>query len=104
VIELEPENSDIWLEYSHLLIADNRQDEALELINNGLVFHPDNAELLYRLSCYHYLMGNISEAYQVFSTALDKNIQLSSTVFEYAPAMENDRHIIELIEIYKNKI
>ena len=76
----------------------------MEIVANGLVFHPENPELLYRLSCYHYILGNIKEAYRVITTALEKNVKLCETVFEYAPAMSNDRHIIELIDLYKNQI
>ena len=104
VIDLDPANSDIWLEYTHLLLVDNRADEVFEQMQNGLVFHPNNAELLYRLACYYYLMGNIHESYRILADALDINVQLSTTVFEYAPAMENDKHILELIDIYKNRI
>ena len=104
VIELEPDNEDIYLEYSHLLMVDNRSDEALDLIHTGLTIHPDSAEMLYRVACYYYSIGNIQESYHALAVALDKNVQLCHTVFEYSPAMENDRHILELIDLYKNRI
>ena len=104
VIELDSTNEDIWLEYSHLLLTDNRSDEALDLIRHGISLHPEVAELLYRLACYHYSIGDIQESYHVLAEALQKNVQLCHTVFEYAPAMENDSHILELIDLYKNRI
>ena len=104
VLDLEPENHDIWLEYSHLLMVDNRAKEALELIENGLIYHPDDAEILYRMACYHYSMGNIRESYQTLESALDKNPHLCHTIFEYAPVMENDHNVLELIDHYKNRI
>ena len=104
VIQMEPDNHDIWLEYSHLLMVDNRADEALSLINNGLVFHPNDAELLYRLACYHYNTNHVNEAYQVLEAALDKNPDLCHSIFEYAPVMENDSNVLHLIDIYKNRI
>ena len=104
VIDLEPDNQDIWLEYSHLLMADSRADEALELIKKGMIFLPESADLIYRLACYYYSIGNIQESYSTLATALDKNVQLCHTVFEYSPAMENDRHILEIIDLYKNRI
>jgi len=104
VVQLEPENKDIWLEYSHLLMVDNRQAEAIELLENGLVYHPEDAELLYRMVCYHYSTGRIQEAYQLLEAALDKNVDLCHTLFEYAPSLEKDRNIVELIDLYKKRL
>ncbi len=103
VIDLEPENMDIWLEYSHLLMVDDRKDEAIELIQTGLIYHIDQPELLYRLACYHYTTGKLSEAYTILQNALEKNSQLCHTLFEYSPKMENDKYILDLVELYKNK-
>jgi hypothetical protein len=85
-------------------MADNRPDEALELIQQGMNLVPSHAELLYRLSCYHYILGNINESYRVLADALATNTSQSNSIFEYTPAMNNDIHIHELIEIYKNHL
>jgi predicted Zn-dependent protease len=103
VIALEPENMDIWLEYSHLLVMDDRPDEAVEQIHTGLIHHPDQPELLYRLACYHYANGKISEAYTILEGVLEDHPELCHTMFEYAPTMESDRNIINLIDLYKSK-
>ncbi len=102
VIEIEPENMDIWLEYSHLLMTDDRSDEAIEQLETGLVYLADQPELLYRLVCYQYARGKVAEAYSLLENALEKNVQLSHTMFEYAPAMERDSNILHLIELHKN--
>src|SRR5438128_7914549 len=103
VIRLEPENMDIWLEYSHLLMVDHRSDEAIEQIETGLIYLVDQPELLYRLVCYHYARGKVAEAYLLLENALEKNVQLCHTMFEYAPSMEYDSNILHLIDIHKNK-
>ena len=104
VIDLDPDDADIWLEYSHLLLADNRADEALDTIQKGLVFNPDSMELMYRLACYHYILGNINESYRTLTEALERNVDLSTSIFEYTPSMANDTHILELIELYKKQL
>ena len=69
-------------------MVDNRADEALDTLAKGMIFNPDNAEYAYRLVCYHYSLGNIHESYEILASALDKNVQLCHTLFEYTPALE----------------
>ncbi|MFM7725718.1 MAG: tetratricopeptide repeat protein, partial [Flavobacteriales bacterium] len=103
VIELDQDNIDIWLEYSHLLVVDDRPEEAISLMQEAMQRHPEENEYEYRLACYLYGAGKIQEAYQVIASALDKNPDLAYTMFDYSASLKNDQRIIDLIEQYKNK-
>jgi len=101
VLEYDPTNDEIWLEYSHLLMVTNRKDEAIALLDKGIAKHPDNAELIYRSVCYHYNCGLIAEAYRILTEALEKKPKLYDTMFDYSPEIKNDHYVMELIESYK---
>ncbi|MFM9051586.1 MAG: tetratricopeptide repeat protein, partial [Bacteroidota bacterium] len=101
MIELDPDNTDIWLEYSHLLMVDDRPEEAIALTEEAIRRHPEEHEYVYRLSCYLYGAGRIQEAYRVLVDALDKNPEMAHTMFEYSASLKNDQHIVELISQYR---
>ena len=103
---LETEKFDFLREIEHYRkrLLEATDSTAMDLLKKGMIFLPNSAELIYRLACYYYSIGNIQESYNVLASALDKNVQLCHTVFEYSPAMENDRHILEIIDLYKNRI
>ena len=82
---------------------DNRADEAIHLLELGMVKHPDNAEFIYRLACYHNKTGRIAESYRILTDALDKNWRIAHQIFEYVPTMENDKFILELIDTYSKR-
>jgi hypothetical protein len=84
-------------------MVDNRADEAIRLLELGMVKHPDNAEFIYRLACYHYKTGRIADSYRILTDALEKNWRIAHLIFEYVPTMENDKFILELIDTYSKR-
>jgi tetratricopeptide (TPR) repeat protein len=97
VIDFDPENAEGWIAYADLLSETNKPKEASELIQTSLLYHADNAELLYRRVCYLYLSGYHEEAYQELATALDKDPNAYTLMFDIVPGLETDSRVQLLI-------
>jgi tetratricopeptide (TPR) repeat protein len=101
VIELAPDDPDIRLDYSALLMEQSRNDESIEILAEGIKYNPDNSELYYRLAFYQYIAGNKHEAYVVLADALMLNHEQHTLLFEYLPQLADDVTIMQMIDIYK---
>ena len=103
VIELDPHNSEIWLDYSALLFQEEKFEEALGIMDEGLQQHPDDASLLYRKSAYLIKMGKVKQGYEKLESALDINFDKHMEMMDYMPQLKHDKNILDLIGIFSNK-
>jgi tetratricopeptide (TPR) repeat protein len=101
VIELEYPDYDVWLDYSKLMHESGYFTEALEVIQEGIKNFPDVPALYYRLGVLLLESGNKQDAMSVFSNALQLDYNEHGTIFEYAPSLENNGELLQLINQYK---
>lgn len=101
VTELEPENKDIWLDYANLLDSQGEKTKALEILAEGVKHHPDNAEILYRISACLFSVGQKQEALTFLHNALGLDYEKHSDLFEYLPQLKENTTVLDLIESYK---
>lgn len=97
VIDFEPEVLEGWVAFGDLLLEQNRPFEAIDLAEAGLMYHPNHAELMFRVVCYLYQSGQIQESYQRLALALEEHPQAVYILFDLIPSLEYDRHIQDLI-------
>ena len=71
VIELENFEPEIWLNYSNLLYQHQHQKEAIDVLYEGIKYHPESADIVYRLSAYLFNQGDDSKALTYFQDALN---------------------------------
>ena len=101
VIELDPDNSEIWLDYANLLFEQENKNGSLEILAEGIKHHPQNAELHYRISACLMSIGQKQEALSFLQSALKLNYDKHNELFDYLPDLKENISITELIESYK---
>ena len=78
--ELDPINVDIWLNWSLLYFEQENYPRAFEIIYDGIVDVPDDADMYYRATVYLLYNSSFNEAYKYLQEALvleyDKHVQL----------------------------
>ena len=101
VIELENYDPDIWLNYSNLLYQKNHQKEAIEILYQGIKYHPKSADIFYRLSAYLFNEGEEAKALNFFQSALKLNYDKHSDIFTYIPHVKDNPNLLNLLNTYK---
>jgi tetratricopeptide (TPR) repeat protein len=101
VIELEYPDYDVWLDYSKLLHQNNYITNAIETLIEGIKYFPDVAELYYRMGIILLDKENRKESLEYFEKALSLDYSKHNEIFEYAPVLQNDKEILNLISNYK---
>ena len=102
VIEIDPEFSDVWIDFSNLLFDQQKKQEAIEIITEGIEHHPKNAELYYRKTGYLLSMGETHNAYRTFEMALGLNYDKHIQLFDFLPQAKDNSIIIDLIQLHKD--
>ena len=90
VIELDPSNSEIYLDYSDLLFCNDEKEEAIEQIELGLALFIEQPDLIYRLGTYHFLIGRKNNAFEYWTNASIIDDKLKQSIFEYCPQLKAD--------------
>jgi|APTNR8051073442_1049403.scaffolds.fasta_scaffold00281_39 tetratricopeptide (TPR) repeat protein len=98
-VELASEESNYWLEYAGVLLETNRLDEALELLEEGSAFTAESELLYCRIACM-FAAGKRQEAIYWLGEALAEAFDKHRSLFEWAPGLENDSQVMELIASY----
>ena len=97
VIEMDPQNESIWIEYAMLLYDNNESLKAVEILHQGLKYHVDNAELFFHLCAMQYESGLLQEAYTTLADGLSIDYDLHAILFELIPGIKNDKNILRII-------
>ncbi|MFM9946664.1 MAG: tetratricopeptide repeat protein [Saprospiraceae bacterium] len=98
-IELASEESNYWLEYAGVLLETNRLDEALKLLEEGSELTAETELLYCRIACL-FAAGKRQEAIYWLGEALAEAFDKHRSLFEWAPALETDSQVMELIASY----
>lgn len=98
--EAAPEQSIIWIQYAAFLIAVNEYEVARDIASEGAWYVP-SPELDYLKAACLFLLGKKKEGKVVLLEALSENYDLHELIFEIAPQLENNRHVMALIASYK---
>ena len=101
VIELENFEPEIWLNYSNLLYQQEYQKEAIDVLCEGIKYHPDSADIFYRLSAYLFNQGDDNKALTYFQDALKLNYEKHQDIFIYMPNVKDNPNLINLLNTYK---
>jgi tetratricopeptide (TPR) repeat protein len=100
VLELNPVDIEGWLDYSSILFEQEKLDEAIEVISDGIKNNPDSAELYYRMVAYLFAAHQIEEALVYLETALNSDPEKHHILFEYLPQLHENKVIIDIINRY----
>ncbi|MEI6487432.1 MAG: tetratricopeptide repeat protein [Bacteroidota bacterium] len=100
-IELDSDDSQLWLDYADLLFEQENKNGSLEILAEGIKNHPQNAALQYRISACLMSIGQKQEALSFLHTALKLDYDKHSELFAYIPQLKENTSITDLIESYK---
>jgi tetratricopeptide (TPR) repeat protein len=102
VTELDPYHPEVWLDYSELYItAWANFDKALELIEDGTYFQPDNISLFYRRVAYLLDAGKEKEAIRELYIALSQNFNGFKELMEYSEKARLSQAIHDVITHFR---
>ena len=96
-ISLDEKNVEILVDYSNFIQNLEGLDSAIELMLEKEFEFNTNELFNYRLSAMYYMYGKLQLAYKYFERGLEINSNNYNSAFEFYPQMENDQHILYLI-------
>jgi tetratricopeptide (TPR) repeat protein len=98
--EIDPLDTEIWLDYSSLFYEQQKIDEAIATLSEGIKNNPEAAELYYRMVAYKFSAGQYQEALSFLEHALEADPEKNEHLFEYLPQLQNNKIIIDIINRY----
>jgi tetratricopeptide (TPR) repeat protein len=101
-VELSENGIDIILDYSNFKFNQENVQSAIDFLHEMLVNNKPVAAVLYRLAVYYFIQGKKAEAYSYFEEALTADVNVYTQAFEYWPEMAEDKHLIQLVDAYRN--
>jgi len=98
-IDLAPDQIQYWMQYTGFLIASDRVEDALAVLETAEDYAL-GAELLYsRIACL-FALGRRQEAFYWLGEALLEDFDMHSALFDLMPSLENDGDVISMIADY----
>jgi tetratricopeptide (TPR) repeat protein len=103
VIELEPEDPEIWLELSMVYAEQKDFEKALEILQEGTKWHKKNPDFLYASSIYLLKSGKTRNACVTLEKALSMDYDGHRKIFKAFPDLRENQTITDIIEGYRDK-
>ena len=100
---LEPEQKEIWLDWSMIYFDQGDYSRAIELINNGLEENPDDSDLLYRMVVFQITAGHYKEAFTFLENALILDFDNHEVLFEFFPKLETQKALFKIIDQFRKE-
>ena len=103
VIELDPEDPDIWLDLS-VVYADRKDyEKARETLEEGLKWHEEHADFHYGIAYYLLMQGQQQESTRVLANALVMDYDGHKRLFQTFPEARNHPAVIEIISSFRKE-
>lgn len=96
--EIEPEISEIWLDWSFIISEQGDYDKALQIIEFGIDALPEDASLYYRAVVYLIKASKYKEAFLYLENALTLDFEKHAELFEFFPELETQKAIMKIID------
>jgi tetratricopeptide (TPR) repeat protein len=97
-----PEQSFIWLSYANYLIATDRLEKAVQLLNKA-EYYAQSTDLLYCKAACHFLLNQKKQGLEVLREALISDYSLHGLLFTFAPYLQFDTDIQSILLYYKGQ-
>ena len=99
--ELDPENADVWLDWSFIYYDQGDYDKAIHLIMDGIEELPMEAELWYRAVVYAMGCGRYKDALNYLENALLLDFEKHVVLFDFFNEIETQKTLYKLIEQFR---
>lgn len=100
VEEFDPNDQDLWPEYSNLFIVTGDYERAVQVLRTGLTYQPENVAIYYRLVVAYYLNNNPIQSSFFLTSALEMDFNAHYDMLDYYPDILNSSLISDLISQY----
>jgi tetratricopeptide (TPR) repeat protein len=98
---LDPEDRDIWLNWSFIYFEQGEYDKAIDLLLTGMEERPDEAIFFYRLTAYLISAGKYKEAFNYLENALILDFEGHTALYEFFPKLETQKALFRIIEQFR---
>ncbi|HAZ26120.1 MAG TPA: hypothetical protein DCY95_17360, partial [Algoriphagus sp.] len=82
---LEPGIMETYVNLSVIYYDQNRFEEAVDVISEGIEELPEEAELYYRMVVYQIKLGNYKEAFSYLENALTLDFDRHTVLYDLMP-------------------
>ncbi len=97
--ETAPEQAKYWIQYSSFLMEVGEKEEALEVINEAIIY-ACGTELHYcRIVCL-FALGRRQEALLSLKETLYKDFDMHDSLFDLSPELANDAEVLSVISAH----
>ncbi|MGE5424000.1 MAG: tetratricopeptide repeat protein [Syntrophothermus sp.] len=103
VIEMEPENSEIWLELSIVYSDLEDYDKAESTLREGIKWHESNPDFYFSIAFYLLKLGKTRQAYEKLDKAMSLDPEGYQRMFDLFPEMKDNANVNGIIETYKQR-
>lgn len=102
--EIQSDQPEAWFELADLYALHfDDYPKALQTMDEGLFFQPDNVQMAYRRVVFLYRCGRTREAILELYIALSQDFSLHVSMFEYDSTLLFSDEIVEVIRSFKNQ-
>ena len=98
---LNPEDIEIYLDWSHIYYEQGEYEKALDVIITALNELPDRADLYYRATAYLLALGKYKEAYNHLENALILDYEKHTGLLEFIPKLETQKALFRIIDQFR---
>jgi len=99
-IKYGPEQSFIWLSYANFLMATNKLDRAIKILESA-EFYTQAIDLEYCKTACLFLLDKKQEGIKALEEVLQKDYELHALLFHFAPHLQFDKDIQSILNYYK---
>jgi tetratricopeptide (TPR) repeat protein len=101
--KLDPQDKEIWLNWSFIYYEQGDYDKAVEVLAHGFDEIAADAELFYRMTVYLIEAGRFKEAFNYLENALILDFDAHASLYEFFPQLETQKALFKIIEQFRKE-
>ncbi len=101
VYKSDVENTGIFIDYAESLITNKKEQEAINILIEGITKYPEESLLYYRYAALMLQLGHEVDAESILLLALEIAPENANQLFDFYPEASNFSSILDLLENYK---
>lgn len=100
--QIDHDTIEILLDYAHAKFELGDLEDAVQLLMDNIENHDKDSRIFYRIASYIFTLGEFEKGYNFLHAGLKLNPKEYILLYEFAPYLENNQNITNIIDIYIN--
>jgi tetratricopeptide (TPR) repeat protein len=100
--QIDHDTIEILLDYAHAKFELGDLEDAVQLLMDNIENHDKDSRIFYRIASYIFTLGEFEKGYNFLHAGLKLNPKEYILLYEFAPFLENNQNITNIIDIYIN--